>query len=314
MRSYLRIIFTLIALIGTAGTSFACSVCQCGDNLFCPLDRQSRENDPNLPLLLQPHEFRAKLQNTYLSKSNALDPEEGIGSESLKEFRPSLRLGYGITDQLSVAAELPFSFKTNEATDQEGSTRERSSGLGDLQMSAVWTQPFGFTAAHGYAAGLAVALKLPTGRNNLQRNGERLDEHLQTGTGSYDWQTGVSLSRSAKTTTLFTSVYYKHMGTNSYNYHFGNAVLYNLGLLYHLSHSFTLSAQINGRAAKKDVEGVEAVENTGGSVTYIAPGVKIPLMPSASFLLNVQVPLYQNLYGTQSEKTVVNTGISLNIL
>jgi len=265
-------------------------------------------------MLVQPHEFRLNLQSTYLSKSNALAPDEGIGSESQKEFQPKFRLSYGITHQLSVATELPLSFKSNRASDQDGSSHQHTSGFGDMQMSAVWTEPLGFAANHAFTAGLAVALKVPTGNNNLKRDGERLDEHLQSGTGSYDWQTGLSVSRTSSTTTTFASLYYKRMGTNNHEYHYGNAALYNLGLLYNVSESVTLSAQLNGRSAKSDLEGGDAVENTGGSVTYFSPGVRVPVVPSMNFLLNVQIPIYQNLYGDQTERTVVNGGVSLAIL
>jgi hypothetical protein len=314
MRKRAAIFIVLIVTVLLGESALACSVCQCGDNLFCPLQKESKQDQPNLPLLVQPHEFRLNLQTTYLSKSNALAPDEGIGSESQKEFQPKLRLSYGITDQLSVAAELPMSFKSNRASDQEGSSRQHTAGLGDMQMSAVWTEPFGYASDHAFAAGLAFALKVPTGNNNIKRDGERLDEHLQAGTGSYDWQTGLSVSRTSSTTTIFTSFYYKRMGTNSHEYHYGNAALYNLGLLYNVSKRITLSAQLNGRSARSDREAGDPVENTGGAVTYFSPGVRLPVVPSMNFLLNVQIPIYQNLYGDQTERTVVNGGVSLAIL
>ncbi len=90
--------------------------------------------------------------------------------------------------------------------------------------------------------GLAVLLKLPTGQNSIKRDGQRLDEHLQPGTGSYDWQVGGLLARSIHAVPVFSSIYYRHSGTNRFGYHYGNSFLYNLGATHPLARQISSSS------------------------------------------------------------------------
>lgn len=310
MKSFVPVFLVLVLIGGFAPESArSCSVCMCGDKLFCMAEQNTASR-----FLSRQGSLRLNLETVYTSKSNGLSESEGSGTEDEHEFRPSLRASYGITDWFAAAVKLPLSFKRIEAASPDGRERQTSSGLGDAEFSTVLSRVINGSASTSYVLGLAAALKVPTGNSNLQRDGQRADEHLQSGTGSYDWQAGLALGQVGGAPAIFGSLYYRRNGTNSHDYHYGNAVLYNAGLQSRVSSVLTLSAEVNGRFAKQDRQGSQMVENTGGSVLYCSPGVKVAVQESMSFLVNLQVPVYHHLYGTQTEKAVLNAGVNLDVL
>ncbi len=111
-----------------------CSECACGDKAFImsQLDsafahRQTQER------------FALTLQNYMSNKSNALSADEGIGTESERDIRPTVRIGFRATNRIGLAAELPYVFKKMQRSSQMGPAIERSAGIGDALLSTTWT-------------------------------------------------------------------------------------------------------------------------------------------------------------------------------
>lgn len=321
----------LLFIISTAFLEYenlqACSVCRCDEGMAlcsCPASDQNSQTINGLP---DKGKLRFQFQNLLLSKSNALSPDvapvsaaaklaqvtDATGTESEREIRPSLRGSYGITNSLTITAELPYSFKRIQEQSAMGTTLSNSSGLGDAELSLAWSAPLARKRASSWMIGFGATMKLPTGNNNLQQSGARVDEHLQPGTGSYDWQFGSALTRLRANTSWHVSAYVRTHGTNSYAYHYGGDFLYNLGWQQRMSPILAATVQINGRYADRDVQAGTSVANTGGSVVYFTPGIRLRVTPKASFVTNVQIPVYENLFGIQSEKAVLNTGVSLDL-
>ncbi|MCX6831732.1 MAG: hypothetical protein NT028_06275 [candidate division Zixibacteria bacterium] len=303
-----KCLIVLTAVIGCFYTVQldACSVCRCGDNAFLFSERGF-----GLPGQTELQRFWFSVGNLYSTKSNALTGDEGTGTERQREIRPSLRMAFNPSQHASFMLELPLQYRRIVVTTADATDRERSSGVGDLELSTVWTHTLSSNNGRFYTGGLAIVAKLPTGSNNLRQMGERLDEHLQAGTGTVDWQLGAAASRLTCTSRFFTSVYYRRNGTNDFGYHYGNAVLFNLGAERPLIAGLTGSLQVNGRYADRDHEIADMVENTGGWVAYISPGLRLSLTQALGISAAVQVPVYQNLYGVQSEKAVLSTGLSV---
>ena len=304
--------YLLIIIISSIITPFAgpkaCSVCRCGDNAFLFSQRGME-----MPGQSMESRFSLALGNLYSNKSNILSGDEGLGTERQREIRPSLRMSYNLTHNFSFAFELPFQFRKIEATTADGIGNKRSSGIGDAELSTVWMRELSENDGRFYIGGLSFSAKVPTGRNNLRESGERLDEHLQAGSGSYDWQLGGALSRSTCSSELFASLYYRTNGTNDYRYHYGDATLYNLGGQWPLTDWLTGSVQFNGRYASRDSDHNDVVANTGGWVTYLSPGFRVSLSRFSDVYAAVQIPIYQKLFGVQTEKAVLSTGISFQL-
>jgi hypothetical protein len=289
-------------------TADACSVCRCGDNgcqfsdqtLTASSDRSDRR-------------FRVSLANSYSSKSNALGPDEGVGDEKQSEVRPSLKASYRPNENFNITAEIPLSFKRLEVVSDDGKEISKSSGIGDAEITGAWMSNLHAGLSSTISAGLSAALKVPSGQNNLQSNSERREEHLQAGSGSYDYTLGGGLVMTTFENRMFASFYYRHNGTNKYDYHYGHATLYNLGIQRGLTSWLDGLLQFNARYARPDLENNEIVENTGGWVGYLTPGVRFALGNAGSFSASVQIPVWQDLHGDQSEKAVLLTGFTVGI-
>ena len=74
--------------------------------------------------------------------------------------------------------------------------------------------------AKSVTMGAMAAIKLPTGHNNLQNAGERLDEHLQPGSGAFDGEAGIVIARLTTSFSSFASLQYRYRGTNGFEYQY----------------------------------------------------------------------------------------------
>jgi hypothetical protein len=304
-------LITLLALL-IAGISAipanACSVCRCGDN-GCQFSEQTLTASSDR----SDRRFRVSLANSYSSKSNALSPDEGVGDEKQRELRPSLKALYRISEKFNFTAETPLSFKRLEAVSGDGREISKSSGIGDAEITGAWMSNLHIGLSSTISAGMSAALKLPLGQNTLQSNGERREEHLQAGTGSYDYTVGGGLVITTFENRMFASFYYRHNGTNKYEYHYGHATLYNLGIQRGLASWLDGLLQFNARYARPDLDNSTIVENTGGWVGYLTPGVRFSLGSVGSFSTSLQIPVWQELHGDQSEKAVLLSGFTVGI-
>ncbi len=309
MKQKMTVLIPILAVaLGSFSTATACSVCRCGDNAF-----QFSDQDLSLSRQADARRLRLSLANSYSTKSNALSPDEGTGTEQQHELRPSIKAVYQLSDHFAFSGELPMSFRRLEVTTADGVERDKSSGVGDAEMTALWMTNFAYKADRHLTVGLSASFKLPTGHNNAQSGGVRADEHLQSGTGSYDIVVGGAFSLATRTNRIFASAYFRSNGTNSFDYHYGNAALFNIGAQRSISSSVTGSLQLNGRHARRDFDSGEIVDNTGGSVAYLTPGVRFGLGTVTSLSVSVQIPVWQDLYGEQNEKSVLITGVNINL-
>ena len=99
---------------------------------------------------------------------------------------------------------------------------------------------------------------------------------------------------------------------NDARYHYGNAVLANLGYERRIGRRLNAILEANfRRAAKDEPTPGESDPNTGGSVLYLSPRVLVKLDRTLFLRLGVQIPAVKDLYGDQDEKVNVFTGLTL---
>lgn len=282
----------------------ACSVCRSGENTFLFSERSA-----NLTGQTADYHWWLNFDNLYSTKSNALSETEGGGSERQREIRPSMRLVYNLSQSLSFSAMAPVQFRRIRTISSRAASNETAGGIGDAELTAVWMHNIVRNEGQFYNGGFSFGLKMPTGRNKLQRAGERMDEHLQPGTGAWDWQIGLALARVTCSSVIFTSAYYRINGTNNFHYHYGNAWLVNFGTQKDLISRLTGSLQLNGRYSNRDRDDQILANNTGGTLLYLSPGLHLNLAGSAGISMALQIPVYHKLFGNQKENPVLSTGL-----
>jgi hypothetical protein len=296
----LFLLAVLFALAAAAPQVRACSQCMCGTPF--PADVLGG----TIPMQL-----RYGFEDRYLSKSNALD--EGPGDELEQEHRVAAFGLWRPNDRLALLGRLPYAVK--ELTERplgEVETSRTSRGIGDAEAQALIE--LGRTSA-GREAWLAMVLggTAPTGSNELKdETGQRLDAHLQPGSGAWSGTAGFHLALRAHPGLLDVSVMGRLNGTNTHGYHYGNTLLYNAGWASRDVSGWQANLQMNGRSAARDqTEEGTLDENTGGTVLYLSPGFRWRGWQGLGLEAAVQIPVLETLYGVQDEHTTARLALSL---
>ena len=197
-----------------------------------------------------------------------------------------------------------------------GGASETTRDLSDPEIYALvrlWSSKFAPELGRRAWLSALGGVKTAWGKNDLVEDGERMDEHLQPGTGSTDWFGGLSGfylldPRSA----LFASVQIRRTGENDFGYEYGDLTLANLGYEHKLGRLADGALELNYRDADRDrVAAAGTLDpNTGGAVLYLTPRLIFDLRRGLVGRLAIQVPVYRDLNGDQTEKTVANVGLT----
>lgn len=291
----------------------ACSMCRCGDPTFNALGTDVYKDGA----------FRVALDWERFAKEQGILPGEEeaaslkhtsseLGHESQVENRFTTALSYTFHERVVAVARVPFT--SRELTDPEG--RATQDGLSDPELYALvrlWSSEF--SPGMGRRAWISVlgGVKTDWGQNDVARGGERLDEHLQPGTGSTDWFGGLSgVYLVDSNSSFFGSTQYRKTGTNSAGYKYGNIAMANAGYEHKLGKRCDGALELNFRDAGRDVlDGSGALDpNTGGSLLYLSPKLIVDLSKGLVGRLAVQIPVVDGLNGEQKEKVVANFGFT----
>jgi hypothetical protein len=281
--------------------SFACSQCECGS-----------PTPPGYALETTGGRFRYGLEDRYLSKENVLAETPGI--ERQTEHRIAALLFYRPSGRIGLQARLPYVLKANVQSpvgQREETTHVKGFGDADLLARLEMIQ-FGDALSPPRTLALVGNVTIPSGSNERRdASGARFDAHLQPGSGAWDGMAGVALDASLPhSSALSASILGRVNGTNAHGYHYGDALLGNVGYARALSPTWEAAVGLNGRTAAHDVteDGTED-PNSGGALLYVAPSVRWGWGDMASIQLLVQIPVAQALHGDQSEHPTVRAGI-----
>ena len=148
--------------------------------------------------------------------------------------------------------------------------------------------------------GVLGGTSLPTGPDNTQVDGERIDQHAQLGTGSFGPYAGVFYAFHRDPWNLFLSTTYRTHTTNSYDYRFGDAMQWSaLGQWRPWDRAaFVFGAE--GRFSRHDVSAGTTQDNTGGTVIAASPGLMLGITDDLWVHARVQIPFVTHLFGEQS--------------
>ena len=281
----------------------ACSICRCGDPTFNALGTS----------VYSAGQFHLALDWERFSKTQAT--EEG-GTDSEIENRYTATLSYSFGERFLVVARVPFSHRDLTTTLGDGVDEVTTDGLSDPEfygLVRLWSSNFGPGLGRRTWISAVFGVKTPWGRNDIRRDGVRVDEHAQSGTGSTDLFGGLSgFYLFDADSALFASAQYRGTGRNAFGYKYGDIAMVNFAYERKLSEVFDGVVELNFRHAKRDQvsAGRELDPNTGGSVLYVTPRLLVNLRKGIVVRLAVQVPVVERLFGVQDEKVNLNAGLT----
>lgn len=265
------------------------------------------------------------------------DDADGQSPHSLKSIESiNIALAYGITDDLTVSARLPFVRRTDireglyfrehpelgeDATVIE--TLGGASGVGDVTLLGQYR--FLNDTASGFEIAALLGVKLPTGKTNENANeGERFEAEFQPGSGSWDGQFGLAATWRQGAWSFDTSALYHLVTEGTQNTDLGDRLLYGVALSHrvmggppaeehvhadgavHLHKSSAkalavdLVLELNGEWHDKQKAGNEVDGNSGGHTLYVSPGVRLSAGDWSGFA-SVGIPVVKDMNGLQPD-------------
>jgi hypothetical protein len=293
-----------VSLLATPRESRACSICRCGDATFNALGKDG----------YAAHGFRLAFDWERFDKDEG-DPAEE--TESQVENRYTALVSYGFNDRFTLFARVPYSVRdlTGTAPGEEP-TSTHTSGLSDPEIYAqirLWASTLRGGLGRRASLSLNAGVKTPWGRNDIQQDGERVDEHAQSGTGSTDVFGSLAfLYLVDRSSAVFASSGYRHTGDNDFGYRYGSTFLANIAYEHKLGSVLDGAVELNFRHAQRDrVDATGALdEDTGGSLLYVTPRLLASLGHGLVLRAAVQIPLARDLNGFQKERAVANVGLT----
>lgn len=297
-------LLVLIPALGLGRPASGCSMCRCGDPTFAALGTGGF-SATGLRLALDWERF---------------DKDEGDPSdesESQVEDRFTALVAYGFSERFSVVARVPWSRRElSENVPGEEPERIRTSGVSDPEIHAqvrLWASPLRAGLGRRASLSLLAGIKPPWGENDLRRDGERVDEHAQPGTGSTDLFAGVAwLYLLDERSALFVSAGYRKMGENGFGYRYGDVALASLSYERKLASRLDAVASLDYRHAGEDRTGPggELDDDTGGTLLYFSPRLLVDLGSGVVLRAGAQIPVVRDLHGFQKERAVANVGVT----
>lgn len=296
----------LAALVGlTLSTSaLACSICRCGDPTFNALGKEGI----SLPGL------RLALDWEEVQKSEGNRDEE---YSTVLEHRTTLLGAWGVSERFSVFVRLPFAERDLVEIEDGETEQSHASGLADPEISAqarLWSSRFDGDVGTRSSIFAVAGVKTDWGINDRSSEGERLDEHVQPGTGSTDWFLGLSgFYQLDRRSALFASAQYRSTGRNVFGYRYGSAMLVNVAYEHKIGARWDAVLEANFRdSARDEIDRAGSLDgNTGGAISYITPRILFDAAHGWVLRTSAQIPLSQSgLHGEQHEEPVWNVGVT----
>jgi len=254
------------------------------------------------------------------------DEEDGHHEHDGRERNESKRLDLYVAwtplDRVTLTLNLPWAINDIEEIGSEDTEHFSLSDFGDASLGVsgvVWRNrdvlPSTWVELRGWG-------KAPTGRDEQRVDGEK-NPHLQTGTGSWDFGFGSAVVHRFDWGSLYGSAFYRVNTEGGLDYEFGDVALATAALEVPLGHATGVSALdrvtpgvgLDFRWADRDRQHGSDVDDTGGSILYATPSLRIALpafseRQRAWLRAGVQVPLTNAwLYDEQEEDPVWSVGI-----
>ncbi len=262
-----KIILAGIVLAITVVQSQACDVCGCslGGSYYGILP-QFQKNFIG---------FRWSQAKFYAH----MDHGSVLGEEHSNDTYSKLELWgrYYVNEKIQVFAFIPYSYNTMDGTEQEIKTH----GLGDVSILAnylILNTGSDKTKKLKHTLMAGAGLKLPTGKYDMEDNGQIVNRNFQLGTGSIDFiLSGVYTIRYQKLG-LTSEAGYKINTRNNHQYLFGNQFHTSARVFYWQnikSVSLLPNAGVYYEKAAQHRDGEIIQANTGGDALLLSAGLEM---------------------------------------
>ncbi|MCP5198472.1 MAG: transporter [Gammaproteobacteria bacterium] len=198
-------------------------------------------------------------------------------------------------------------------------------GLGDVSLLARARVFQRHTLDSTTTLALLAGVRLPTGNTDGRADdGAYLDAHLQLGSGATDGLFGAAFQHVRGRWALNGNVLGALRGqgeAGAHDYDYGDSLNYDLTVRYRVSPAtlgggprrWFLSCGLGGEVRGKEIEAGSRIDDSGGHVLFVQPGLQLGVGARWTFEVGAQVPVHHDLAGTQLGEDLKVFG-ALNVL
>jgi hypothetical protein len=233
-----------------------------------------------------------------------------------RSYLSTVTLSYGLIDNFQIGMTYGYyAAEGNRELENGDVVTFDPDGFTDLWVTGKYRFYQGPAGQFAFIGGV----KLPVGDSSLTNSdGERVEPSATAGTGAWDGLAGMAYTIPlSSSVTLDSSALYTFRGER-YNYRLGNRLDMGTSVAWRVCGDATTFPQVSLVAeatlrhiAKSEDDG-EKDGNTGGTVLFLSPGVKVSFTEKIAANLGIQVPVSQNLNGRQAETDFrLITGLSV---
>lgn len=218
-------------------------------------------------------------------------------------------LPYAPTPQWTTRIVLPLVSKSMEFTDPDGARRSYTgNGLGDALVDTKWIFFIRNRLGGTLRVGIEGGVKIPLGDTEaLFPDGTVAPRPLQAGTGSWDFPFKALFTLTRGRYGIIANTGYR---INTYHDGFaaGDVFRYDLAIGLRLlpqryesldDDTFAVYLELNGSVAQRNELVTGRDPNSGGHILFLSPDVQWIPTPWLLFEASVQIPVVQDLNGTQ---------------
>ncbi|MCF7559288.1 transporter [Sabulilitoribacter multivorans] len=271
-------------------------------------------NNLGLPIL-EKGTFQVGLYYDYNYLNTLNNGTENLNDDSRLRITHSVLLNtsYAILDNLSVEGLFTWVNQRRKISQFGNENLDQSSGIGD----AVLLLKYNFPDLIGKNSNIAfgVGAKIPLGSTTeTNSQGIVLNADLQPGSNAWDaiyWSLASKSFNFRPSFIISTRIIYRSTGTNKTyfsdsTYKFGNEfqAFLNFSDVFPIFKTFiTPSISFKYRDANQDVINGFNLDNTGGNWLSVIPNISYNLTSNLRFSAKAEIPIYNNVDGTQLTPT-----------
>ena len=256
--------------------------------------------------------FRFDLRGEYLNQETLRSGRQKVSPFGEPDTEAELQtlnrnlvatFDYSWLPQWGVEVTVPYISRehehfVSELLEEPVSERWDFNGLGDVRVIGRYQ----VNRPDGSVAGLRLGLSLPTGKTDIRNDeGALAEPSLAPGTGTTGLIVGANFSGQIASTLAgyFASVTGQWALNSHENYRPGYQLLLNGGLSYQVAPPVTGLLQLSALIKGRDQGSAAESEDSGSEQLFVSPGVNFTIARNFWLYAFVQLPLYQNVNGTQ---------------
>lgn len=252
--------------------------------------------------------FRVTREATLKEGTESItDPQD----QAVTTFEEDVTAVSGLTGDFTLGLTLPILQRRLRFDTAAGERRTISAdGLGDLTLVGAYRFYRRDVARGTTQLSFLGGLKLPTGATALTgadlpqltgTPGTRLPPTLQLGSGSVDGIVGLAAFQNLDRLSFYADVQGKLNTEGAQDFQAGNRLFYDVTVDYVLlpRRNLFLILELNGVHTGRAEQAGRTVEDSGGDLLFLSPGLQYLLIPPLILEGSVQVPLLRHPNGRQ---------------